>query len=120
MATGPGDELETAGRGHLRASHADREQVIGALKAAFMHGRLTKDEFDVRVGQTLAARTCGPGPVTADLPPAPPRSPAARACPGAGRGADSAAWAGARGSHRVVCGRVGVHVGQRLAITRTA
>ena len=46
-----------AGRGHLRASHADREQIIGTLKAAFVQGRLTKDEFDARVGQTLASRT---------------------------------------------------------------
>src|SRR5260370_26821823 len=37
-------------RGRLRASHADREQVIDTLKDAFVHGRLTKDEFDARVG----------------------------------------------------------------------
>ena len=29
MATDLGDELEAAGRGHLRASHAERERVIG-------------------------------------------------------------------------------------------
>ena len=28
---GPGDGLKAAGRGHLRASHADRDQVIGTL-----------------------------------------------------------------------------------------
>jgi hypothetical protein len=39
-----------AGRGHLRASHADREHVIGMLKTAFVQGRLTKDELDARVG----------------------------------------------------------------------
>jgi hypothetical protein len=39
------------GRGHLRASHADREQVIGTLKAAFMEGMLAKDEFDLRVAR---------------------------------------------------------------------
>ena len=66
---GPGDGLEAAGRGHLRASHADREQVIGTLKAAFVQGRLTKDEFDLRVGQTLAARTYAElAALTADLP----------------------------------------------------
>jgi len=56
---GPGDEIaaRAGGRGHLRASHADREQVIGTLKAAFVQGMLAKDEFDLRVGQTLAART---------------------------------------------------------------
>jgi uncharacterized protein DUF1707 len=79
---GPGDGLEAAGRGHLRASHADRDQVIGTLKAAFVQGRLTKDEFDLRVGQTLAARTYAElAALTADLPAgpaagAPPRRPA--------------------------------------------
>jgi len=38
-----------AGCGHLRASHADREQVIGTLKTAFVQGRLGRDELDVRV-----------------------------------------------------------------------
>jgi len=69
MATGPGDELGAAGRGHLRASHADRERVIGTLKAAFIQGRLTKDELDLRVGQTLASRTYAElAAVTDDLP----------------------------------------------------
>ena len=47
----------TAGRGRLRASHADREHVLDVLKAAFVQGLLTKDEFDMRVGQTFASRT---------------------------------------------------------------
>ena len=46
-----------AGRGRLRASHADREHVLGVLKAAFVRGLLTKDEFDMRVGQAFASRT---------------------------------------------------------------
>jgi hypothetical protein len=55
--------------GRLRASHADRERVIGALKAAFVQGRLTKDEFDSRVAQTLAARTYSDlAALTADIP----------------------------------------------------
>jgi hypothetical protein len=55
--------------GRVRASHADREQVIEVLKAAFVQGRLTKDEFDARVGQTLASRTyAGLDLVTADIP----------------------------------------------------
>lgn len=58
-----------AGRGHLRASHADREQVIATLKAAFVQGRLSKDELDARVGQTLAARTfVDLAALTTDLP----------------------------------------------------
>jgi Domain of unknown function (DUF1707) len=69
VATGPGDELDAAGRGHLRASHADRERAIGTLKAAFVQGRLAKDEFDLRVGQTLASRTYADlAVITADLP----------------------------------------------------
>jgi hypothetical protein len=39
------------------ASHGEREQVIGALKAAFVQGRLTKAEFDARVGQALTSPT---------------------------------------------------------------
>jgi hypothetical protein len=52
----PGDEIaaDVGGGSHLIASQAGREQVLGALKAAFVQGRLTKDEFDQRVGQALA------------------------------------------------------------------
>jgi hypothetical protein len=58
-----------AGRGRLRASHADREHVIGVLKYAFVQGMLTKDEFDLRVGQTLASRTYAElTALTADIP----------------------------------------------------
>jgi Domain of unknown function (DUF1707) len=56
VITGPG-EGAAAGHGRLRASHADREQVIDTLKTAFADGRLDKDELDARVGRTLAART---------------------------------------------------------------
>lgn len=73
---GPGDETagaEGRGDGHLRASHADREQVIGALKAAFVQGRLTEDELDARAGRVYASRTYAElaevtAEVTADLP----------------------------------------------------
>ncbi|MBV9204459.1 MAG: DUF1707 domain-containing protein [Actinobacteria bacterium] len=65
----------TAARGRLRASDADREQTIGTLKAAFVQGRLTKDEFDARIAQTLAARTYAElATVTSDIP-APPSQP---------------------------------------------
>lgn len=76
---GPGDEIAAgkAGRGHLRASHADREQVIGTLKAAYVAGMLAKDEFDQRVGQTLASRTYAElTALTADLPAIQPPKPA--------------------------------------------
>src|SRR5438270_12377244 len=71
MMTGPGDEKAAGspGHGYLRASHADREQVISTLKAAFIQGRLTKDELDLRVGQTLGSRTYADlAALTADLP----------------------------------------------------
>ena len=90
----PGDEIVAGavGRRHLRASHADREQVIAMLKAAYVEGRLAKDELDARVGQTFAARTYGElAAITADLPSGlttnpPPRKPArARDRPPVGR-----------------------------------
>jgi Domain of unknown function (DUF1707) len=80
---GSGDEMAgpTGDRGRLRASHADREQVIGTLKAAFVQGMLDKDEFDLRVGQAFASRTYADlAVVTADIPAglaaAPPPEPA--------------------------------------------
>ncbi len=59
MMTGPGDEMAAmaGGPGDLRASHADREQVIDTVKAAFVQGQLTVGELDARVGQALTART---------------------------------------------------------------
>ena len=59
MMAGPGDGVEAAAGGpeHLRASHADREQVIDTVKAAFARGQLTMGELDARVGQALASRT---------------------------------------------------------------
>jgi hypothetical protein len=57
----------------MRASHADRDRVIDALKAAFVEDRLTKDEFDARVGYALASRTHADlAALTADLPAGPP------------------------------------------------
>jgi hypothetical protein len=56
------------GRGEFRASHADREQVVGTLKAAFVQGMLSKDEFDQRVAQAFGSRTYAElTPITADL-----------------------------------------------------
>jgi hypothetical protein len=70
--TGPQDPA-VAGGDQFRAGHADREQVIEALKAAFTQGRLTEEELDARAGQALAARTYAElGAVTADIPGAPP------------------------------------------------
>ena len=63
-------------RGRLRASHDDREHVIGTLKAAYVYGLVTKDEFDARVSQTLASRTYAElAVVTADIPAGLPAAP---------------------------------------------
>jgi hypothetical protein len=68
VTTGPADERATP-RDRLRASHADREQAISALKIGFVQGRLAKDQFDARVGQALAARTHAElAVITADIP----------------------------------------------------
>jgi Domain of unknown function (DUF1707) len=55
----PGEHVAAAAAagGQLRASDADREQVIGMLEAAFAVGQLTKAEFDLGVNRTLASRT---------------------------------------------------------------
>lgn len=65
-----GREDGTAGGlGRLRTSRADREQAIDVLKAAFVQGRLTKNEFDLRVGQVLASRTYAElDALTSDIP----------------------------------------------------
>ncbi len=58
-----------ANRGQLRASQADREQVIDVLKTAFVQGRLAKHELDARVGQAFVSRTYAElAVITADLP----------------------------------------------------
>ena len=67
----PGDEIPS-GPGLLRASRAARERVIDILKDAFVEERLTKDEFDLRVGQVFAARTYADlDALTSDLPATP-------------------------------------------------
>jgi peptidoglycan/LPS O-acetylase OafA/YrhL len=87
MAELPDQGPAAAGHGGLRASRADRERVIGTLKAAFVQGHLDQDEFGLRVDQVLASRTYAelaviaadlPAGLTGDAPsrPAPPASPA--------------------------------------------
>ena len=57
MAIGPWDPLTAAANGHMRASDADRDRVVDALKAAYVYGLLTREELAARTGQALAART---------------------------------------------------------------
>ena len=86
----------TGGRGALRVSHEDRDQVAEAIRVAAGDGRLTADELDERLERALSARTYDdlavlvadlpaagtalaplPGPLAAVLPgavaPAPPK-----------------------------------------------
>jgi hypothetical protein len=77
----PGDHKAAAagGRGRLRASHADREQAIEALKDAFAQGRLTGDELDSRVGQAFVSQTYAElAALTDDLPAGPAAAPLPR------------------------------------------
>lgn len=84
MLAGPGDERAAKARSRLRASPTERDRAVDALKAAFVQDRLTKDEFDERLGQALTARTYADlATLTADIPvgPAvtrPPQRPARR------------------------------------------
>ena len=71
MTAEPEDQMAVSAvaRSRLRASHADREHVIDMLKAAFVQGRITKDEFGERVGQAFASRTYAElAAVTTDIP----------------------------------------------------
>ena len=48
---------------------ADRERTMDVLKAAYGEGRITKEEFDLRAGRTMSARTYAQlAAITADLP----------------------------------------------------
>ena len=54
--------------GNLRASDADRDQVVNLLSTAYAEGRLTREEHEERVGQLMAARTFDELiPITRDL-----------------------------------------------------
>ena len=53
----------------IRASDADRDVVVDALREAYTEGRLTRDEFDERMSAAYVSRTWGQlRELTADLP----------------------------------------------------
>jgi Domain of unknown function (DUF1707)/Domain of unknown function (DUF4190) len=55
--------------GHMRSAAADREHAIDILKTAFADGRLTKDEYEERIGLALGPLTYAElATLTADLP----------------------------------------------------
>ncbi len=64
----------------LRASDADREQLVDVLKGAFAEGRLSQDEYTERMERAYTAKTYGElALLSADLPSQmPPSHPAYR------------------------------------------
>jgi len=66
MDRDPGDQQ----RASLRASDADREQFVEALRQHHAEGRLTLEELTERTGRAYAARTLGDlDALGGDLPP---------------------------------------------------
>jgi hypothetical protein len=60
----------------IKASDADRDEVVTALSEHFQAGRLTTEELEDRAGGALSARTLGElDALTADLPPRRPAEP---------------------------------------------
>jgi hypothetical protein len=79
---GQSDVPATVAGEELRASHADRDQVVDLLRVAAGDGRLSPEELDDRLERALTARTCAElAALTDDLPATPG---AAVVPPGAG------------------------------------
>jgi hypothetical protein len=79
---GQSDLPATVAGEELRASHADRDQVVELLRVAAGDGRLSAEELDDRLERALTARTYAElAALTADLPATPG---AAVVPPGAG------------------------------------
>ncbi|HTR92316.1 MAG TPA: DUF1707 domain-containing protein [Trebonia sp.] len=57
MAAETGDPLAGGRRAKIRAADADRDRVAAILGVAYGEGRLSKDEYDVRLEAAFAART---------------------------------------------------------------
>jgi hypothetical protein len=78
MDRDPGDQR----RASLRASDADRERFVEALRQHHLDGRLTAKELAERTERAYAARTLGDlDALATDLPPLHPPAPAAPAPP---------------------------------------
>jgi Domain of unknown function (DUF1707) len=70
-----GELSPAGGAGELRASHADRDQVVEVLRIAAGDGRITAEELDQRLEAALTARTLGElTALTTDLPASPAHS----------------------------------------------
>jgi hypothetical protein len=60
--------MTAANFSHIRASDRDRDRAVSLLQTAYAEGRLTKDEYDARIGRVLSAQVYAQlDHVTADL-----------------------------------------------------
>jgi hypothetical protein len=80
--------------GGLRASDAERDEVVARLKEEFAAGRLSQDTFLYRVNEVLTARhQADLPPLVADLPaPQPPGLPAPASRPPGGAAGSLVSW----------------------------
>jgi uncharacterized protein DUF1707 len=84
VETGPGGKDAVAGR--LRASDAEREQVVVLLQVAFAERLLTREEFGERIAGALTARTHADlTALTAGIPAKPVAAPRPSAAPARAR-----------------------------------
>ena len=99
-------------RASLRASDADRERFVEALRQHHVDGRLTTEELTERTERAYAARTFGDlDALAADLPPI--QRPAAAPAPGSTLDEHEMAWlrASRRGSDRTNLARAALWYG---------
>jgi hypothetical protein len=82
MDRDPGDQR----RANLRASDADRERFVEALRQHHAEGRLTVEELTERTERAYAARALGDlDALATDLPPLPPPAPRPRGAASSGQ-----------------------------------
>lgn len=84
MTIGPRYVTVSSERARMLASTADRDRAVDLLKAAFAEGRLGPEEYEMRMGRALTARTYADlDALIMDLPgarpPVPPRPPGTNA-----------------------------------------
>jgi hypothetical protein len=98
MDSHPGQGVQPPAPAPLRASDAERDQVVGELRERFAEGRLTQDSFLFRMDVALHARERGElAELVADLPSPARRSGLAAALAAVtARGRSVAHWASGR------------------------
>lgn len=85
--------------GRVRASDAERDEVLARLREEFAAGRLSQDTFLLRMDAVLSARNQADlPPLLADLPPSPAAAVPASAVPGSGVPESITSGPGALGS----------------------